>query len=120
MRLIDADALRASFESEIGEHFCEFGGYCTVFRDAKSVIDKAPTIDQCTVALNDAPDVKAPHGYWIDRPLIKLGKLSNVPVVECSRCGITFCDVINNHHTMYRFCPYCGAKMEEPDEKKQD
>lgn len=45
MKLIDADALRASFESEIGEHFCEFGGWCTVFRDASSVIDKAPTID---------------------------------------------------------------------------
>ena len=45
MRPIDADALRASFKSEIGEHFCEFGGWCSVFKDALRIIDKTPTID---------------------------------------------------------------------------
>lgn len=45
MRPIDADRLRASFKSEIGEHFCEFGDWCTVFKDAMKIIDKAPTIN---------------------------------------------------------------------------
>lgn len=45
MRLIDADRLTKSFETEIGEHLCEFGGWCTAFQDAQRIIDKAPTID---------------------------------------------------------------------------
>ena len=52
------------------------------------------------------------HGRWIDKPLIKSFKHTNIPVVECSECGIDFCDIINNHYFMYRFCPNCGARMD--------
>ena len=52
------------------------------------------------------------HGRWIDKPLIKSFKHTNIPVVECSVCGIDFCDIINNHYFMYKYCPNCGAKMD--------
>ena len=51
------------------------------------------------------------HGQWVDKPLIKSFKHTNIPVVECSACGIDFCDIINNHYFMYKFCPNCGADM---------
>ena len=35
----------------------------------------------------------------------------NIPVVQCSKCEIYFCDIINNHHYMYHYCPNCGADM---------
>ena len=56
------------------------------------------------------------HGWWIDKPLIKSFKRTNIPVVECSACGIYFCDIINNHYFMYHYCPNCGAKMDEVSE----
>ena len=52
------------------------------------------------------------HGRWVDKPLIKSFKHTNIPVVECSACGIDFCDIINNHYFMYKYCPNCGAKMD--------
>ena len=52
------------------------------------------------------------HGRWIDKQLIKSFKHTNIPVVECSACGIDFCDIINNHYFMYKYCPHCGAKMD--------
>lgn len=52
------------------------------------------------------------HGRWIDKPLIKSFKHTNIPVVECSACGIDFCDIINNHYFMYKYCPNCGSKMD--------
>ena len=51
------------------------------------------------------------HGRWVDKPLIKSFKHTNIPVVECSACGIDFCDIINNHYFMYKYCPNCGADM---------
>ena len=39
--------------------------------------------------------------------------ISNIPVVQCSECRITFCDIINNHHYMYRYCPFCGRTPRE-------
>ena len=52
------------------------------------------------------------HGRWVDKQLIKSFKNTNIPVVECSACGIDFCDIINNHYFMYKYCPNCGAKMD--------
>ena len=52
------------------------------------------------------------HGRWIDKPLIKSFKHTNIPVVECSACGIDFCDIVNNHYFMYKYCPNCGCRMD--------
>ena len=71
----------------------------------------------CLMNENRAIDTSADvatvrHGRWVDKPLIKSFKHTNIPVVECSECGIDFCDIINNHYFMYRFCPNCGARMD--------
>lgn len=51
------------------------------------------------------------HGRWVEKPCIKSFKYTNVPVMECTECGITFCDIISNHQYLYHYCPNCGAKM---------
>lgn len=65
---------------------------------------------EMTPAADVAPVV---HGRWKERPAIRKIKNTNIPVVECSECGLTFCDIINNHTEIYRYCPYCGAKMDQ-------
>lgn len=49
------------------------------------------------------------HAKWAD---IKVAD-GEPPVVSCSICGMCFCDIINNHHYMYHYCPNCGAKMDK-------
>jgi hypothetical protein len=53
------------------------------------------------------------HGKWVDTTKIRWVNKTNVPVVMCTECGIQFCDLINNHHYMYKYCPQCGAKMDK-------
>lgn len=67
-----------------------------------SLIDEAPAV---------APEKLSPKGKWRERPSVKSFKHTNIPVVECSRCGLIFCDIINNHQLVYHYCPNCGAKM---------
>ena len=59
------------------------------------------------------PESLRVHGMWYDKPPIIWHGTSNIPVVQCSECGITFCDIINNHHYMYRYCSHCGARMDK-------
>lgn len=97
MRLIDADALIkrhckdcASVQKEEPEG-CE---YCLVVREAK----KAPTVDAVPVE----------HGKWKERHL----PADTIMTTEetwymCSVCYATYSDVDG-----FRYCPYCGAKMD--------
>lgn len=50
-------------------------------------------------------------GRWEDAHEIKSFRHTNIPVVKCSKCECYFCDIINNHHYMYHYCPNCGADM---------
>lgn len=82
-------------------------------------LEKAPKWDGHTptdainrIAKLSADVVEVKHGRWIDKPCIKKFNNTNIPVVECTKCGISFCDIINNHRYMYRYCPNCGAKMD--------
>ena len=61
-------------------------------------------------ALYNAGYRKQSDGEWRDRGNAKIENVK-FPIVECSECHITFCDLLNNHYSMYRYCPYCGAKM---------
>ncbi len=74
---------------------------------------------ECWV-MSHALDEKRRHGIWIDKPEIKSFRHTNIPVVECSECGITLCDIINNHGTMYQFCPRCGVKMDGGTDNETD
>lgn len=67
----------------------------------ESDIDAMPTADV----------VEVKHGEWEHVHSIKHVDVQNVPVVQCSECKISFCDLINNHDVMYHYCPSCGARM---------
>lgn len=94
MRLINADELMELYDG------CD--GLSVPIAVVQQNIKDATTID--------AEPMR--HGRWVDKPLIKSFKHTNIPVVECSACGIDFCDIINNHYFMYKYCPNCGAKMD--------
>ena len=77
-------------------------------------------VQKYEIAAIPAADV-APvvHGEWEDYHFVKVDcPKSGFPTVKCSVCEIAFCDLINNHHFMYHFCPNCGAKMD--GERKGD
>ena len=78
----------------------------TDFEDAYEIVQNTPAAD--------VEQVK--HGRWREGAALRVGGLmTSYPSVVCSDCGITFCDIINNHYYMYRFCPNCGAKMDGGD-----
>ena len=69
-----------------------------------SIINEVPTA-------NVAPVV---HGRWQDYHFVKTDCPRNgFPTVKCSNCEIAFCDLTNNHHFMYHYCPNCGAHMKD-------
>ena len=99
----------------------------TLIKRFKKKKEQAPTLRDafyldCVMAVIDtAPAIESEpvrHGRWMDRPEIKSFKHTNIPVVECSKCGIIFCDIINNHghrekiNDKSNYCPNCGAKMD--------
>ena len=49
---------------------------------------------------------------WIEKQSIESVGKTNIPVIECSNCGIYFCDLFCNYKDIYNYCPHCGAKME--------
>ena len=56
-------------------------------------------------------EAQSVNGMWKQAGEIKSFKHTNIPVVECSKCGVCFCDIINNHDFMYHYCPNCGTDM---------
>ena len=89
-------------------------------RDRLMVVDKTISVGALKLFILNRPSADVTpvrHGRWVDKPLIKSFKHTNIPVVECSACGIDFCDIINNHYFMYNYCPNCGAKMDGRGEK---
>lgn len=108
-RLIDADELKLVSYDIKGTAYdgAEYLAYVAGIERVFSDIDDAPTID---------PESLRSHGHWKDFPLVRKINKTNVPIVQCSNCKITFCDIINNHHYIYHYCPYCGAKMEGVEE----
>lgn len=85
VRLIDANALKTSFEED--------GHLSTCIEE---FIDNAPTIDVEPVR----------HGRWIQN--------KTLPAYHrCSICGVTHkMQVSCNKYVMLYYCPRCGAKMD--------
>lgn len=99
MRLIDADALEeGKFHSIENWTPVESASWQRGWNDAiDAIIDNAPTVDA----------VK--HGHWINK---------GFEPIRCSVCGITV-DAINGIPwaiKSFKYCPYCGAKMDEVEE----
>ena len=83
----------------------------------QKTIDGEPYVRLWDVLMAPVEDV-APvaHGRWQDYHFVKTDcPRDGFPTVKCSNCGIVFCDLINNHHFMYHYCPNCGANMRDGD-----
>ena len=100
MRLIDLDSLIVEFKKRCrGECCCCTEDCCGSGNDGCGcrVIDEAPTADPIK------------HGHWINK---------GFEPIRCSVCGITV-DAINGIPwaiKSFKYCPYCGAKMDEVEE----
>lgn len=98
MRLIDANALKNSFDSA----YTVFG-QCVY---AKGIVDMQPTIE--------AEPVR--RGRWIecDYKHMEHGMIETEPKAGlcCSECRTGF---KKNHMTYKAFCPACGARMDGGD-----
>lgn len=92
-RLIDADALRDKIIQRTIEEDTEFPEYDwgTGLSIAKDILERMPTVDAVPVR----------HGRLINAH----------PYGECSWCG----ELIDSR-AMFRYCPFCGAKIGDKDE----
>ena len=96
MWLIDADKLK----KEVASTFHGTFGL-TVTSAVHEIIDRQPTID---------PESLRPHGEWI---VLQIDNYSNCAIFGCSQCK-TAAGIITR--PTWRFCPHCGAKMEDTNE----
>lgn len=95
-RLIDADALWEQVDSLIKPSSTEGA---IIFQQGLALIEDAPTVD--------AEPVK--HGHWINHFDDLFPEDSSV---ECSVCH-EYEGIMANDN----YCPNCGAKMDEVDER---
>lgn len=111
MRLIDADELKAYFGFGKTCEDCEYEKYnCTLkceqefksFYNVCDAIDAQETIDAVPLI----------NGHWIDLQRINQLLNTNVPVVHCNYCGISFIGVANSKGYMYKYCPVCGKRLD--------
>lgn len=74
-------------------------------------------------ALKELPSADAEpvrHGRWIG---ISDGYADGYPVYdewECSECGVVFEDEFEDVEPRYKYCPNCGAKMDEKATRKTE
>lgn len=97
MRLIDADELK--------EHVKKY----------TSVFAKYDWREICEM-LNDAPTVDpVKHGHWInDNGIYKCTVCNSL----CLVAGWASCIPEKQMYKVFKFCPYCGAKMDEVTDAK--
>ena len=97
MRLIDADALKKSFMDDCA---CECD-ICTHFR---------PDDDNHCGLINNAPTIEEkPKGKWIENDIPEDVDVPESVLSKCSVCGYQL-----GAHS-FKFCPNCGARMENGD-----
>ena len=107
MRLIDADALKEKWQSDLDECLKDGVDYIdtdieNVYADFIKDLDGEPTIDQrkfCEECqLDDCIALTRKHGKWVC-PKAML-------TTFCSECGY-----VNNSAGDFNYCPNCGADM---------
>ena len=97
---IDREALIKHLEEEAEE--CSDDPYLEpVSYGARLGINGALSFAK-TLPAADVVEVK--HGYWIEN--------EDDFWVMCSECGTEFWDDQGSIVNTYRYCPYCGAKMD--------
>ena len=89
-----------------------------------TTMDKPRNCDECGIVIpsvkqlcksQGCPLKELPSGKWVfkktENPYI------TVRVGRCSECGFTH-DFLYNHTAQYKYCPNCGAKMEQTGEQE--
>jgi hypothetical protein len=103
MRLIDVDAMHIDFDKYI-EHI-------RLMKKGRIPKTEIAILLDCTGIINNAPTVDAVpvrHGKWIDE-----GQYADYHphhAWRCSECGE---HVIEVDTPWYKYCPNCGARMDE-------
>lgn len=107
MRLIDADAVLERIERNCDAR-CPYKDYpepvrskmckCCELGDARMYVEDAPTVDTEW------------HGHWVKEN--EEDNLFRLCVYKCSLCGG---EALSEAY-LFKYCPYCGAKMEEVKE----
>lgn len=107
MRLVDADALNKEFRDFVrASNNSDFEPTPT-WNDAVSLVGSAPTVDAVPVR----------HGHWDFIPSPSFDGEREYHA-HCSECGYhehayTIRFVADN----WLYCPHCGAKMDEKDDR---
>lgn len=52
------------------------------------------------------------NGHWIDASRINRLLDTNVPVVHCRHCGISFIGLSDSKGFAYKYCPHCGKRTD--------
>lgn len=101
MRLIDADELMKEIKSSFCKACIKYCRSCDI-DDFISYIDDASTIDAIPLI----------NGHWIDLSRINQLLNTNVPVVHCHHCGISFIGLADSKGFVYKYCPHCGKRTD--------
>ena len=98
MRYIDADKLKENAADKL-----KFPFYMTVADFA----DQAPTEDVAPIK----------HGKWLyswsSNLCAEFKNYQGFQPAKCSVCNISQSINTYQHKAQYKYCPYCGAKMDE-------
>lgn len=110
MRLIDADALEeGKFHSIENWTPIESASWQRGWNDAiDAIIDNAPTVEK--------------HGHWIPRYDEWLSKRMGEPYRSkeewyAEECECSVCNGAMVMQEDWKYCPYCGAKMDEVEDE---
>lgn len=112
--MVDKDKVLKGLECH-RNGFCSFCPY-----DDGSILTtfcKRQLLEDIIEVLKEQPEQK--HGHWIEYPkcLEYDGALDDTYIV-CSACEHVF-NVIDNCTELFDYCPKCGAKMNEENEKEK-
>ena len=105
MRLIDADELKKHTVKVCFHKAPECGAF-----DAVVVyeIDIMPTIN---------PESLRPTAHWDGEATRYVDGVLVYDVWHCSKCAYTIDDGTDNKNDLPNYCPHCGARMVNTDEK---
>ena len=113
------DAISRQAVFDLIEHY-NSDGLGTVFIDFRHGIKFAD-------AINKLPSVKQEPktGHWeeVSEEYIQVYDLNGIPSCGderiCSECGFETV-FIGEHCSQYKYCPNCGARMVEPQERSEE
>ena len=104
-KLVELDAALEGLENLNAVSFYEANEHSKeAYMETKDMLKALPTVDAVPVVHSEwIPKEKADTPYWLE--------------MECAKCGFS---VIVNDALYFKFCPNCGAKMNEEDNEGTD